>query len=176
MLGLFRSSARARLAVGAPRRVRCVSNFLDPVLGLTEEQAEYYKVAADFAATEMAPFAAEVSCSYILCSKRKLPAAQEDLHSAFSLLQWDEKKVFPEATLRKAAGLGFGAMYAKQDGAAYLQRCFGAPLLHCLPPRSHALLPLGPLLFQLAARKLAGAKLYLSLKHWPVPAQARRPT
>jgi isobutyryl-CoA dehydrogenase len=57
------------------------------LLGLNEEQAEYFRLAKQFADTEMAPFAGE----------------------------WDEKKHFPEDVLRKAAGLGFGAINARVE-------------------------------------------------------------
>lgn len=57
------------------------------VIGLTEEQEQYYNLAREFANTEMAPFAAE----------------------------WDENKFFPEDVLRKAASLGFGAINADPE-------------------------------------------------------------
>lgn len=54
---------------------------------LSEEQRSFQEVARDFAANEMAPFAAH----------------------------WDEEHVFPEATLRKAAELGFAGIYVRDD-------------------------------------------------------------
>ena len=54
---------------------------------LSEEQRAIQDVARTFAANEMAPFAAE----------------------------WDEKCIFPVETLRKAAALGFAAMYVGDD-------------------------------------------------------------
>jgi alkylation response protein AidB-like acyl-CoA dehydrogenase len=54
---------------------------------LTEEQRAFRDVAAGFAAEHMAPFADE----------------------------WDEKSIFPVETLRKAAELGFGGIYVRDD-------------------------------------------------------------
>ncbi|MBM3554592.1 MAG: acyl-CoA dehydrogenase, partial [Alphaproteobacteria bacterium] len=62
---------------------------------LTEDQAAFQATARAFAREEMAPHAAT----------------------------WDEGKIFPEATLRKAAALGFGGIYVKEDvGGAGLKR------------------------------------------------------
>ncbi len=62
---------------------------------LTEEQRAIQDLARDFAAREMAPFAA----------------------------QWDEDGTFPIPTLRKAAGLGFAAILLGEDvGGAALGR------------------------------------------------------
>lgn len=54
---------------------------------LTEEQDAFREVARDFAAAEMAPHARD----------------------------WDAGSVFPEDTLRKAAALGFGGIYVRED-------------------------------------------------------------
>ncbi|WP_299442050.1 acyl-CoA dehydrogenase family protein [uncultured Rhodospira sp.] len=54
---------------------------------LTEDQVQFQDVARAFAADEMAPHAA----------------------------RWDEEKVFPEEVLRKAAELGFAAIYTRDD-------------------------------------------------------------
>jgi alkylation response protein AidB-like acyl-CoA dehydrogenase len=62
---------------------------------LSEEQRAFQKLAREFAETEMAPFAKE----------------------------WDEKHIFPIPTLRKAAELGFAALYVKNDvGGTQLTR------------------------------------------------------
>lgn len=62
---------------------------------LTEEQSQFQDVARDFAQTEMAPFAKD----------------------------WDENHTFPEATLRKAAELGFAGIYVRDDvGGSSLTR------------------------------------------------------
>ena len=66
---------------------------------LSDEQRAFQELARDFAAREMAPHAAE----------------------------WDEKSIFPVETLRKAAALGFAAIYVKGDvGGAGLSRLDGA--------------------------------------------------
>jgi alkylation response protein AidB-like acyl-CoA dehydrogenase len=54
---------------------------------LSEEQRLVQKTARDFAATDLAPFAAE----------------------------WDEKEIFPVPTMRKAAELGFAGIYVRDD-------------------------------------------------------------
>jgi alkylation response protein AidB-like acyl-CoA dehydrogenase len=54
---------------------------------LTDEQAAIREMACDFAAGELAPYA----------------------------IEWDQAKEFPVATLRKAAALGLGAIYAQED-------------------------------------------------------------
>lgn len=62
---------------------------------LSEEQRAFRDMAQDFARNEMAPLAAE----------------------------WDEGKIFPEETLRKAAALGFGGIYVRDDvGGSALSR------------------------------------------------------
>ena len=62
---------------------------------LTEEQRAFQATARQFAATEMAPYAAA----------------------------WDEDRVFPVETLRKAAALGFAGLYVRDDvGGAGLTR------------------------------------------------------
>lgn len=62
---------------------------------LTEEQEAFQAAARDFAEGEMAPHARD----------------------------WDAGSVFPEETLRKAAALGFGGIYVKEDvGGSGLSR------------------------------------------------------
>lgn len=62
---------------------------------LSEEQRAFQDVARQFARDEMEPFARE----------------------------WDEKSVFPVDTLRKAAALGFGGIYVRDDvGGSGLSR------------------------------------------------------
>ncbi len=62
---------------------------------LSEEQRAFQDMARDFAESEMAPHAA----------------------------RWDEEKIFPEETLRKAAALGFGGIYCRDDvGGSGLSR------------------------------------------------------
>ncbi|XP_054721519.1 isobutyryl-CoA dehydrogenase, mitochondrial-like [Uloborus diversus] len=67
--------------------VRCnIATCIDPALGLSDEQLQIQKIAKDFAANEMFPHMSE----------------------------WDEKEIFPIETMRKAAGLGFAAIYASE--------------------------------------------------------------
>jgi alkylation response protein AidB-like acyl-CoA dehydrogenase len=62
---------------------------------LSEEQCAFQQTARDFARSHMMPFARE----------------------------WDEHEVFPVDTLRKAAALGFGGIYVKDDvGGSALSR------------------------------------------------------
>ena len=62
---------------------------------LTEDQRAFQETARNFAATAMAPYAAE----------------------------WDEKKIFPADVLREAASLGFGGIYVGEDvGGSGLSR------------------------------------------------------
>jgi len=66
---------------------------------LSSEQETFRKLAHDFAENEMQPFAK----------------------------QWDEEDIFPVEALRKAAGLGFAALYARSDvGGTELSRMDGA--------------------------------------------------
>lgn len=68
---------------------------IDPSSGLTDEQRQIQKVAQDFAASELAP----------------------------NMSHWDQERIFPVATLRKAAALGFGSIYAgDQFGGSGLGR------------------------------------------------------
>src|SRR5919204_2194460 len=53
----------------------------------SEEQRAFQDTARTFARDEMMPFARE----------------------------WDENEIFPVATLRKAAALGFGGLYVRED-------------------------------------------------------------
>lgn len=69
------------------RQTRYFSENIGLTNGLSEEQVEFQNVARSFADNEMAPFAGE----------------------------WDEKKLFPKETLQKAAELGFGGVYVKED-------------------------------------------------------------
>lgn len=60
---------------------------MDPSAGLNEDQTQIQKMATDFAMNEMRPFMAK----------------------------WDQEQIFPVETLRKAAALGFGALYTKAE-------------------------------------------------------------
>lgn len=62
---------------------------------LSDDQRQFQDVARDFARNEMAPHAKD----------------------------WDEHHIFPENTLRKAAGLGFAGIYVREDvGGSGLDR------------------------------------------------------
>ncbi len=72
---------------------------------LDDNQLAFQTLARDFAASEMAPHAA----------------------------QWDEDCVFPVDTLRQAAGLGFGAIFVCDDvGGSNLGRLDGAVIFEAL--------------------------------------------
>ncbi len=72
---------------------------------LSDEQRAFQELARDFAANEMAPYAAE----------------------------WDEDCIFPVETLRKAAALGFAAIYVRDDvGGAGLGRLDAALIFEAL--------------------------------------------
>lgn len=62
---------------------RGVATCVDPSLGLSEEQVQMQRMATEFAEKEMAP----------------------------NMAKWDEEEIFPVAEMRKAAYLGFGAVY-----------------------------------------------------------------
>lgn len=73
--------------------------------GLTSEQAEFRAVAQEFAANELMPHAAE----------------------------WDEKRHFPVEVLRRAAALGFGGIYCRDDvGGAGVSRADAAVIFEQL--------------------------------------------
>ncbi|XP_062510306.1 isobutyryl-CoA dehydrogenase, mitochondrial-like isoform X1 [Corticium candelabrum] len=68
---------------------------LDPAEGLSDEQREFQNSAANFAANEMFP----------------------------NMRKWDEEEIFPVEVLKKAAGLGFAALYSKPEyGGSGLSR------------------------------------------------------
>lgn len=98
------SAAAATPAVVAAAPVRAAS-LLSPVQGLPESAVEYYQTAKSFADTEFAPFASK----------------------------WDEDHHFPEEALRKAASLGFGALYVDPaHGGSGLSRLEGIPIIEAL--------------------------------------------
>eukprot|EP00455_Lapot_gusevi_P034293 TRINITY_DN3775_c0_g1_i4.p1 TRINITY_DN3775_c0_g1~~TRINITY_DN3775_c0_g1_i4.p1 ORF type:complete len:410 (+),score=117.49 TRINITY_DN3775_c0_g1_i4:74-1303(+) len=102
----------ARVASTLPRLCRSVLqrpvrafHTLDASIGLTEEQKEFQKVALDFAETELKPYAE----------------------------QWDAEKYFPKETLQKAAQLGFGGVYVRDDvGGSGLSRLDAAVIFEAL--------------------------------------------
>lgn len=100
-------AARAPPASRASWNIRHFSatSTLDVTLGLNEDQMAFHQMALQFANTEMKPFAE----------------------------RWDEEKIFPEETLRKAAQLGFGAVFVKDDvGGTALSRKDGVVIFEAL--------------------------------------------
>jgi len=77
------------------RRFASRVDVVSPVIGLNEEQTQFYNLALSFAQTEMQPFAAK----------------------------WDEESHFPIETFKKLASLGFAGIYVKDDvGGSNLTR------------------------------------------------------
>ena len=64
-----------------------VITSIDPAAGLNEEQIQIQRMVKDFATKELLP----------------------------SMSKWDQQQIFPVETLRRAAELGFGAIYTKPD-------------------------------------------------------------
>jgi isobutyryl-CoA dehydrogenase len=73
------STSKAKPATGV--------EIVDPTIGLTGDQAEFYNLARSFADKELRPFAGK----------------------------WDEEHVFPVDTFKKCADLGFAGMFVKDD-------------------------------------------------------------
>ena len=83
------------------------SRFVSASLGLTAEQKEIQRVAQAFAANEMRPHMAE----------------------------WDEKEHLPVDVLRRAAAIGFGAIYARDEhGGTGLSRQDATIVFEALAP------------------------------------------
>lgn len=102
-------SGLRRVAALSKRNVRCFSSevldLVNPQVGLTEDQRQFYSLAKDFADAEMAPHASK----------------------------WDAEHFFPEDALRGAASLGFGAMYCNEEyGGTALSRMEGIPVIEAL--------------------------------------------
>lgn len=90
-----------RRLLALPARRRFVSNFssvatkvsatgldvIDPTIGLTSEQSEFYALAREFADNELKPNAQK----------------------------WDEESIFPLDTYKKCADLGFAGIFVKDD-------------------------------------------------------------
>ncbi|XP_012941253.1 isobutyryl-CoA dehydrogenase, mitochondrial [Aplysia californica] len=68
------------------RRTMLTGSCIDMSHGLNEEQVQIQQMALDFAKNEMAP----------------------------NMQKWDEEEIFPVETMRKAASLGFGAVYCDE--------------------------------------------------------------
>ncbi|TPX51505.1 hypothetical protein SeMB42_g01087 [Synchytrium endobioticum] len=90
-----RLSATRGVLSQLPSRRTLVTDVVNPTHGLTDEQTEIYNTARTFAEKEMKDH----------------------------MLDWDINETFPVDALRKAASLGFGAMYMKEDvGGSNLSR------------------------------------------------------
>ncbi len=82
-----------------------IAFVLAATVGLTEEQLEYQSVASNFGKTEMLPHAE----------------------------RWDSEKIFPKDVLRKAAALGFGGVYVRDDvGGSGLGRMDAAVIFEAM--------------------------------------------
>ncbi|XP_078359240.1 isobutyryl-CoA dehydrogenase, mitochondrial-like [Oculina patagonica] len=84
---------------------RHMSSIVDPSLGLTDDEREFQRVALDFAKNELAP----------------------------DMQKWDQEEIFPVDILKRLAGLGFGAIYAKEDcGGSGLSRLEASVIFEAL--------------------------------------------
>lgn len=84
---------------------RCMTTIVDPSLGLTDDQREFQRVALEFAKNELAP----------------------------EMQKWDQEETFPVDVLKRLAGLGFGAIYAKEDhGGSGLSRLEASVIFEAL--------------------------------------------
>ncbi|KAJ7330208.1 Isobutyryl-CoA dehydrogenase, mitochondrial [Desmophyllum pertusum] len=84
---------------------RYQSSIVDPSLGLTDDQMEFQRVALDFAKNELAP----------------------------EMQKWDQEETFPVDVLKRLAGLGFGAIYTKEDyGGSGLSRLEASVIFEAL--------------------------------------------
>jgi len=104
-------SSQSRLADVAVSEEQCgwnnfpVVTSVDPSAGLNEEQQQIQQMAKDFASKEMFP----------------------------NMAKWDQEAIFPVETLRKAADLGFGAVYTRPDyGGTGLSRLDAAIVFEAL--------------------------------------------
>lgn len=86
-------------------RTLLTGSCIDASNGLGEEQVQIQEMAFDFARKEMAP----------------------------NMQMWDEQEIFPRETLRKAAALGFGAVYCREDyGGTGLSRLDASVIFEAL--------------------------------------------
>lgn len=80
-------------------------DIIDPLIGLSEDQAEFYNLARNFAKNELFPNSAK----------------------------WDQEKEFSMDTLKKLADLGFAGMYVKEDvGGTGLSRMDAVTIVEAL--------------------------------------------
>ena len=117
MSSLLRLSRRCLLSTcgtTAPRRLLLSSSsafstlpeIATPTCGLDATQLEYFSLAHSFAKNELTPALAS---------------------------EWDSKEIFPVETMRKAAKLGFGAVFVKEDvGGSGMSRLEGSIVFEAL--------------------------------------------
>lgn len=83
-------AAKPKSFLGA-KTSRAVSStgldIISPLIGLNEDQVEFYEVVHDFADKELRPFSAK----------------------------WDEESIFPVDAIKKSAELGFAGIFVKDD-------------------------------------------------------------
>lgn len=102
---IVRSNLSRTVSAACTHQIFQRNAHFDATIGLSDEQKEFQRVALDFAKSEMLPFAEK----------------------------WDAEKIFPVDTLRKAAELGFGGVYVKDDvGGAGLGRKDAAVIFESL--------------------------------------------
>lgn len=89
-------TSRSLLSTSASFVGKAVGEALvDPTIGLTEDQAQFYRLARSFADCEMRPYASK----------------------------WDESSVFPLETYKKCAELGFAGLFVNENvGGSGLSR------------------------------------------------------
>ncbi|KAI3658421.1 hypothetical protein MP638_007523 [Amoeboaphelidium occidentale] len=81
------------------------SALLDPTLGLSEDDKQFYEVAKQFADKEFAPY----------------------------MQEWDKKEIFPAESIKKAAELGFGGLYVSEKfGGMNLSRLSSSVIFEAL--------------------------------------------
>lgn len=136
---------------GARRGLSSLPPVATPVLGLTESQREYYELARAFAEKELAPEKVLSVCGsgmdgdyfgagggWCWCidadagstQTRCIPPPHNLRPQA---AKWDAEGVFPVETLKQAAGLGFGAVFVKEDvGGSGLSRLEGSVVFEAL--------------------------------------------
>jgi alkylation response protein AidB-like acyl-CoA dehydrogenase len=89
----------------ARRAFSAAATYTDPAVGLTPDQTQILETAQQFARDELSPYAAD----------------------------WDDRKVFPEEALRKAASIGFGGLYVDPVfGGSGLSRLEGSVVVEAL--------------------------------------------
>eukprot|EP00128_Syssomonas_multiformis_P001442 Colp12_sorted_trinity150504_noHs@5553 len=103
MLRVALNSVRPTALLAGARHMSLAA--INPAHGLSPETLEYQKLAQEFAAKELAP----------------------------NMQKWDQEHYFPLDTMKKAAALGFGGVYASTDyGGTGLSRLDAAVIFEAL--------------------------------------------